>query len=71
MRRSDPTPVGDMLVSYEATAMPTDTLDRLIEEHIAEAEQAHKASEIRQIALVLGWLLRISLHKIRALEATR
>jgi hypothetical protein len=69
MRRSSPEPIGDILVSYEATAMPTETLDRLAEERFAQIETVRKASEIRQHAMVLGWLLRIALHKLKALEA--
>jgi hypothetical protein len=60
-------PVGDILVSYEATAMPTDTLDRLAETHLAAVREV-KGAELRRNAQILGWLLRIALHKIRALE---
>lgn len=69
MRRSAPEPVGDVLVSYEASAMPTETLGRLAEERFAQIEGLHKASEIRQHCLVMGWLLRIAIHKLKALEA--
>lgn len=60
-------PVGDILVSYEATSMPTDTLDQLAEAHCAAVREA-KGTELRHTAQILGWLLRIALHKIRALE---
>lgn len=60
-------PVGDILVTYEATAMPTATLDRLAETHFAAVREA-KGAELRRSAQVLAWLLRIALHKIRALE---
>jgi hypothetical protein len=69
MRRKGPEPIGDILVSYEATSMPTETLERLTEERFEQIELARKSSELRQNAQVLGWLLRIALHKIRALEA--
>jgi hypothetical protein len=47
--------------------MPTDTLDRLAETHFAAVREA-KGAELRRNAQILGWLLRIALHKIRALE---
>jgi hypothetical protein len=66
-QRRDLGPVGDILVSYEATAMPTDMLDQLAETHFAAVRNA-KGAELRRTAQILGWLLRIALHKIRALE---
>jgi hypothetical protein len=60
-------PVGDILVSYQATEMPTATLDTLAETHFAAIREA-KGAELRRTAQTLGWLLRIALHKIRALE---
>ena len=61
-------PVGDVLASYEATAMPTDTLDRLGEEALESIRVSPTNRNVRQNAQVLGWLLRIALHKIKALE---
>lgn len=57
-RRAAPNPIGGVLVSYEASAMPTDTLERLYDEN---------ASDLK----VLRLLLRIALQKIRALEEAR
>jgi hypothetical protein len=68
--RRDLQPVGDILVSYEATEMPTETLRMLAETHFAAIREA-KGPELRRTAQVLGWLLRIAVHKIRALEAQR
>jgi hypothetical protein len=68
--RRDLQPVGDILVSYEATEMPTETLGLLAETHFAAAQEA-KGTELRRVAQVLAWLLRIALHKLRALEGTR
>lgn len=68
--RPDLQPVGDILVSYEATEMPTETLGLLAETHVAAVREA-KGAELRRIAQVLAWLLRIALHKIRALEGSR
>lgn len=65
--RRDLQPVGDLLVSYEATAMPTHTLHTLAETHFAAVREA-KGAELRRSAQVLAWLLRIAVHKIRALE---
>jgi hypothetical protein len=61
-------PVGDILVSYEATEMPTATLDLLAETHLAAAREV-RDDELQRTTQILGWLLRIALHKIRALEA--
>jgi hypothetical protein len=47
--------------------MPTDMLDQLAETHFAAVRNA-KGAELRRTAQILGWLLRIALHKIRALE---
>jgi hypothetical protein len=47
--------------------MPTDTLDQLAEAHLAAARDA-KGAELQRTTQILGWLLRIALHKIRALE---
>jgi hypothetical protein len=62
----DLTPVGDMLVSYEASQLPTATLESLGHEVIAD--HVCGARNTRDTVRVLGWLLKISVQKLRALE---
>lgn len=66
LSRHDLSPVGEMLVSYEASQMPIDVLERLGR----EAAQDARAGDIpdAKALIVLHWLLRIACQKLRALE---
>jgi hypothetical protein len=67
MRRQRKTqPVGEILVSYEAKAMPTETFSRLVEDAIEDLRTGQ--TEAEPTAHLLGWLCRIAVHKLRALE---
>lgn len=62
-------PVGDMLVSYSAAEMPTATIEDLATEIIHEHATGERPTF--DALLIYGWLLRIALQKIRALESAR
>jgi len=62
-KRHELTAVGQLLVSYEARELPTDTLERLAKETLEDPEISPAKALI-----VCGWLLRIAVQKLRALE---
>jgi hypothetical protein len=65
-RHSRLQPVGDILVSYSADQLPTDAIDTLAQETRQDVEQGNTPPE--RGFVVLSWLLRIAVQKLRAVE---
>jgi hypothetical protein len=59
-------PIGEILVSYEASELPTSTLKRLFDE--ATVDHREGDVDVRDYARLLHWLLRIAIQKLTALE---
>lgn len=65
-RHSRLQPVGDILVSYSADQLPTDAIDTLALETRQDVERG--AVDHERGFVVLSWLLRIAVQKLRAIE---
>jgi hypothetical protein len=65
MRRSQPTPVGEILASYTAEELPNDAIERIQHEVLTEYRQGEVP--VADVLRVLNLLLIISLQKLRAL----
>ena len=65
-RQRDLEPVGDILVSYSADQLPTETIDILATETRRDVEQGE--IDIQRGYTVMSWLCRIALQKLRAVE---
>jgi hypothetical protein len=66
MRRSDLSPVGEVLVAYSADEMPTDAIQKL---HVETVEE-HRAGERSAVSTlqVVNLLLNIAIQKLRTVE---
>jgi|KBSMisStaDraftv2_1062788.scaffolds.fasta_scaffold111946_3 hypothetical protein len=66
-RHSRLEPVGDILVSYSADQLPTDAIDTLASETRADVERGEM--DVERGFVVLSWLTRIAIQKLRAVES--
>jgi hypothetical protein len=64
--RSRLAPVGEILVNYSADQLPTDAIDTLASDTRAEVERGEM--DLQHGFVVLSWLTRIAVQKLRAVE---
>ncbi|HTE61057.1 MAG TPA: hypothetical protein VK631_11960 [Solirubrobacteraceae bacterium] len=66
-RRHGIAPVGEMLVSYSANELPTDAIEKIARGALDDVKAGETNAD--QGIVILSWLLRISIQKLRTIEA--